>query len=225
MAKILVVEDDVALAETICERLKTEHHVVEQAVDGQYASDLVKSFPYDLLVLDWDLPQITGVELMKQYRAAGGTAKILMLTGKTAIEEKELGFTTGADDYLTKPFHMKELVFRVRALLRRPEALLEDEIKCGSLLLNARTYRVTRNGEQITLTPREFSLLQFFMGNPNQFFSAPEILDRVWSSEAGVSNDTVKTVVHRLRGKIGAGNGCPEIINQFGVGYKLEVRE
>src|SRR5438270_6560471 len=129
MAKILVVEDDLELAESVCSCLRFEHHRVEHTVDGADALHLMQSFKYDLVVLDWNLPGLSGVEILSQYRARDGGAPVLMLSGKAEIADKEAGLDAGADDYLTKPFNTRELSARVRALLRRPGQCATNVLK------------------------------------------------------------------------------------------------
>src|SRR5476649_1812468 len=119
MAKVLVVEDDVGLSRTVKDWLTFEHYLVETANNGRHAMEMLNVYQYDVVVLDWELPELTGPEIAKQFRDRGGTTPILLLTGKSSVNEKETGFDSGADDYLTKPFHLKELSLRLRALLRR----------------------------------------------------------------------------------------------------------
>lgn len=223
MSKLLIVDDDVNLVDTIAEFLRAEHHVVEAVHDGEMARDLLKTYVYELVILDLGLPDIDGLTVLTGYRSAGGTAKVLILTGKDKIEEKEAGLDAGADDYLTKPFHVKELAARVRALLRRPLQALTDELRAACLIVHPKDHKVFKNGQEVNLSPKEFALLEFFMRYPNQLFSADAILDRVWHSESDVSPDTVKVCINRLRNKIGTDSDSPTITNVFGVGYKLEL--
>ena len=135
MAKILLVEDDRDLAGMVLDWLKFEHHLVEVIHNGGDAQSMLKSYQYDIIILDWQLPQITGVELLRDYRMAGGQTPVLMLTGKGAIHDKEAGLDAGADDYLTKPFHMKELSARLRALLRRPGSVVGNTLTARDISL------------------------------------------------------------------------------------------
>lgn len=225
MAKILLVEDDRDLAGMVFDWLKFEHHLVEMVHDGQEGLELVQSYDYDIIVLDWELPNVSGVDILRQYRSGGGMTPILMLTGKGAVHEKEAGLDSGADDYLTKPFHMKELSARVRSLLRRPPQVTGNVLTAGLLSLEPSTYRVTKNGADLQLLPKEFALLEFLMRHPNQVFSAEALLDRVWKSESDVSPETVRTCLKRLRKKIDVEGEASIIQTLHGVGYKLATTQ
>jgi DNA-binding response OmpR family regulator len=223
MAKILLVEDEPDFSILIGEYLKTEHHVVEAVETGEDALDRLRFYKYDVVILDWMLPQLSGLEVCKRYRGTGGTTPILLLTAKKHVDEKEQGLDAGADDYLTKPFEMKELSARIRALLRRPQAFSGSVLQVGNLVLEPNTYRVTRSGDDISLLPKEFALLEFLMRHPNQVFSAEALLDRVWSSDSEASPETIRTYIKRLRKKIDL-DGQPSILSTVhGVGYKLDA--
>lgn len=224
MAKVLLVEDDATLAHNVVEWLKLEHYVVEWVADGTEALDRLKFYKFDLIILDWMIPGVTGVEVCKQFRTHGGTTPILMLTGKNNIAEKELGLDSGSDDYLTKPFNLKELSARLRALLRRQPALSGNKLNCGSLELDLQDHNVMKNGKQVHLVPKEYSLLEFFMRHPNQVFSSEALLDRVWNSSSDVSPESIRTYVARLRSKIDDENAESMIENVHGVGYKLVLK-
>lgn len=221
MAKILVVDDDKLLADLVSDSLSAEHYTTECAYNGEDARILLKSYHYDVIVLDWGLPGVTGVELCKEYRFGGGTTPILMLTGKDTIDDKEQGLDSGADDYLTKPFHLKELSARVRALLRRSASISGNVLEVRDLVLDPTAHKLTRNGAEIQLHPKEFALLEHLMRHPNQVFSAQNLLDRVWTSESNVGPETVRTCVKRLRQKIDIDGQESMLENIYGVGYKL----
>jgi DNA-binding response OmpR family regulator len=222
MAKVLIVEDDESLRDSIVDYLSFDHHSVEPAPTCQDALDKLAISDFDALVLDWELPDGSGVDLLKRYRAKGGTAPILMLTGKNALADKEVGFGAGADDYLTKPFAFKELVMRVNALLRRPQALHGSVLRARDVVLDPHSYRVTVDGADLKLLPREFALLQFLMRNPNTVFSADALLSRVWESEVDASPAAVVACISRLRQKLEKKGDRPFLRNIHGVGYKLE---
>src|SRR4030095_16645344 len=205
MAKILVVEDDLEFSGVVQGWLTNEHHAVEVVHDGKVARDTLQVYEYDLVILDWQLPGLSGVEICQQFRSQGGVTPILMLTGKSAIAEKEAGLDAGSDDYLTKPFHMKELSARVRALLRRASGMTSNVLSAGKLVLDPSLYRVTVNGEEIHLQKREFALLEFLMRNPNKVFSAEALLERVWASETDATPFAIRTCMMRLRRKIESG--------------------
>lgn len=221
MPKLLLVEDDQMLSDNIAEWLKLEHYVVDAVGNGSDALDRLRFYQFDVIILDWMIPEVEGVDVCKQFRAHGGTTPILMLTGKKSIAEKADGLDAGADDYLTKPFHFKELSARLRALLRRQPNYSTNLLRCGALSLNTQDHTVCKNEESINLLPKEYALLEFFMRHPNQVFSAEALLDRVWNSSADVSPESIRTYVARLRAKIDDKEGESIIQNLHGVGYKL----
>lgn len=222
MAKILVVEDDLGLSRMVRDWLTFEHHLVETADNGRDGLDKLSFYEYDVVVLDWELPEMTGVEIIREFRSRGGTTPVLMLTGKGSVSDKELSFDAGADDYLTKPFHMKELSMRLRALLRRSSGFTGDALTFRDLMLEPSKHRVTRDGKDVQLLPKEFSLLEFFMRHPNQVFSAEALLSRVWASETDTTVDAVSTCIKRLRKKVDVEGRTSVIKTVHGVGYKLE---
>jgi len=222
MAKILIVEDDAAVSGLIEDYCKREHHAVEAVASGIEASERLKLFHYDLIILDWQLPDLSGIEVCRIYRHSGGTAAILMLTGKASIIDKESGFEAGADDYLTKPFQFRELVARVKASLRRPRTLIPGVFTVAHIALDTSSHEVTKNGEKIDLLPKEFALLELFLRNPNQVFSLEALLDRVWSSESDTTPEAVRTCLLRLRRKLDVPGGQSIISTLYGVGYRLD---
>lgn len=221
MAKILIVEDNEDLANTVRTFLMFEHHTVEHLADGQDASDHLRTFQYELIILDWSLPRLNGIDILKRFRSLGGTTPVLMLTGHDTISEKEQGLDSGADDYLTKPFNMKELGARVRALLRRPAAVSSNVLNAGNITIDTAKYRVTINGDPITLVPREFQLLEFFMRHPNQVFSPEALLNRVWPSDSEATTEALRTALKRLRKKVDPDGNLLRTVH--GVGYILEA--
>ena|ERR1700691_1499595 len=223
MAKILVVEDDKDLAALIRNLLSAERHTVEIADSGADAVQLLKMFKYDLVILDWMLPGMSGMAVCQDHRSHGGTTAILMLTAKTSIEEKESGLDAGADDYLTKPCDPRELLARVRALLRRPQVVTSREMQVGNLALDTKTCRVFKDSQEIKLLPKEFNLLELFMRYPNQVFSSEALLERVWSSDSSASFDTVRTYIKTLRKKIDSPDSVSCIRTIHGVGYCLDT--
>jgi DNA-binding response OmpR family regulator len=202
MAKILFVEDDRGLAEMVLEWLACERHSIEHLTDGQTGLDYLQYGKYDIAILDWTLPGKTGLDICKEHRSKGGKTPVLMLTAKGTENDKELGLDSGADDYLTKPFSVKELSARIRALLRRPPNTLSNIIAVKDLKLDSVKHCLTRNGNEIQLLPKEFSLLEFFMRHPDEIFSSEALLDRIWHSDSEVTPDAVRTCLKRLRRKI-----------------------
>ncbi len=220
MPKVLIVDDDEKLVQMMVEWLEDESYTVESVDNGLNALSLMKSFSFDVIVLDWDLPGMIGPDICKAYRDLGGSTPVLMLTGKGAIEEKEKGFLTGADDYLTKPFHPKELSLRIRALMGRKVVSDKRKIQFGSLTLDLSRSAVFANGIDLKLSAREYSLLDFLIRHPEQVFNAEALIDRVWKSEDEVSDKAVRICVARLREKLST-HECPSIVTLPGFGYKL----
>ena len=220
MAKILLVEDDLDLAQMVVEWLTFEHHSVELVADGQEGMDRLRLCQYDAVILDWGLPQMSGTEILRAYRAEGGNTPIIMLTGKGSVSEKETGLDSGADDYLTKPFNMKELSARMRALLRRSSGLATNVLRVGDLVVDPSKYKVS-NGVDIQLLPREFALLEFFMRHPDEVFSGDALLQRVWHSESEATSEAIRTCIKRLRQKIDKDDNDSIIQTIPRVGYKL----
>ncbi|MGD9680239.1 MAG: response regulator transcription factor [Candidatus Obscuribacterales bacterium] len=224
MAKILIVEDDRQVADNVRDWLTDENHVVEAVHTGAEASFRLETYYYDLVVLDINLPDATGVEICRSYRSQGGTARVIMLTGLSEIDDKERGFSVGADDYLTKPFHPRELSARIRALMRRVEEPdTRAVLKVRDLELDSGTRSVRRGGAQINLLPREFDLLCFLMRSPNELFSQEAILARVWADDGDVNTGTVRFHIRKLREKLDVEGERPYIKTVHRQGYMLEA--
>lgn len=226
MPKILVVEDDHDLAEMVVSWLENERYTVEHAGDGRLAQDLLKISNYDVVVLDWDLPHVAGIEILKEFRSSGGQTPVIMLTGKSEIDDKERGLVSGADDYLTKPFAIRELGARVKALLRRPASLLNSNLTCGPLQLDPAKHRVTVSGQEVHLLPRDFALLEFLMRHKDEVFSAEALISRVWSSDSEASPEGLRTAIKRIRKKIDTGGdeSASMIENIPKIGYRLRSK-
>lgn len=223
MAKILVVDDDLSVSQMIVDHLEAQHHTVEAVYTGADALDRLRFYSYDLAILDWQLPQMSGVAVCKEYREHGGRSPILMLTGRNTLNDKETGFDAGADDYLTKPFEVRELAMRVKALLRRPQRLATPALVVGDFTLDHETGCVVRNEETIQLLPREFALLDFLARYPNQFFTPEQLLNRVWEAESEATIGALRASVKRLRQSLDQ-PGKPSIITSLrGYGYKLDI--
>lgn len=223
MAKILLVEDDKDTCVLVSDILKLQSHLVEFVHSGSDAENLLDVFEYDLIILDWGLPDVSGDEVCKRFRARKGNTPVLMLTGKNRVAEKTAGLDAGADDYLTKPFDSRELIARVRALLRRPGGYADNSITIGDVKLDSVTMLVTKSGAQVKLYPRDFALLQFLMRHPNRLFSAEALIERVWSTDTAVGGETVRSCIKRLREKLDS-DGKPSLIETVhGMGYRLRT--
>lgn len=226
MARILIIEDDFSLARMVEDWLKFEHHLVSIAGTGSEAFDCLKDSSFDLLILDWELPDMEGPEICKRFRAKSASTPVLMLTARKSLADKVGGFDAGVDDFLTKPFHMKELSVRVRALLRRPlglEPLEAVKLSVGNIVLDPESYRVWKGGIEVELQRKEFQLLEFFLRHPNQVFSAESLLVHVWDPNTEASPDTVRTCLKKLRRKIEEDDQSQLIKNVHGVGYRLDA--
>lgn len=221
MPKILIIEDDPDLGVVLSDELRFEHHLVEVAEDGADGLERILCHQFDLVILDWRLPGMSGVDICREVRDRKLTVPIIMLTGMRTLGDKEQGFGAGADDYVTKPCDVKEVALRVRALLRRAAGLSQTNLCIGDLELDPVKYRVTRGGEEIILLPTEFALLEFLMRHPDQFFSAEALLSRVWSSNADVTDEALRSCLKRLRKKIETCSDDPLIENIRNVGYRL----
>lgn len=223
MAKILVVEDDKELVEILQEWLVGERHVVDVVHDGVEGAERLRMYDYDLAILDWQLPGMDGPDIVRQYRSNGGSIPLIMLTGKTDYIDKEQGLDSGADDYLTKPFHPRELSARLRALLRRSGSNRTSTVlTAGDLSLDTQAFKVTKAGKELSFLPREFALLEFFMRHPNEVFAPEAILNHVWSSESDSAPDTVRVHITRLRSKIDTPGAKSFICTVHRVGYRFE---
>jgi DNA-binding response OmpR family regulator len=221
MPKILLVEDDELIAKNIIDALKRDHNNVELVTDGLDGLNRLLTSSYDLVIVDWNLPGAEGLEILREFRSRGGKTPVLFLTGRGAVKDKLSAFDSGADDYLTKPFHLMELQARVTALLRRPTNIIMRELKVRDLVVNTETRQVLKAGKEIQLLPKEFELLVFFMKSPDAVFPTNTILERVWSSESSATDHTFRQCLTRLRKKIETEGAEPIIKNVHSVGYKL----
>lgn len=218
MAKILLVEDDHDLAERIAEFLVREGHVAEHVDNGTEADHRLKYYEYDLVLLDWELPGMTGIDICKAYRANGGSKPVLMLTGKDSLNDKVVGLDIGADDYLTKPFEFRELSSRIKALLRRLQTVVAITLKAQDLELDPARRTVKKAGVSVDLTPREFSILEFMMKHADQVVSPEMILNGVYHSESESTIDSIYTLVKNIRKKLADKTLIKTV---HGIGYKL----
>ncbi len=223
MPQILFVEDDKDLSAVVNEWLTADGYTVELAHDGLTGWEFLRQYNYDVVILDWNLPGLSGPEMCNRYRAAGGVAPVIMLTAKSQITEKMEGFDSGVDDYLTKPFNLKELSARLRALLRRPQAVVTNVIINGYIELDVVKRRITKGGVEVHLLPRDFELLEFLMRHLDEVFSSEALLQRIWGSDAEATSDALRTSIKRLRQKLDVGDSDAQsfIENIPRVGYRL----
>ena len=218
---ILLVEDDARQLEPLHAALSAAGHIVDAVEDGDTAQWLITQKEYDLLILDWMLPNLTGVELCHQYRRAGKTAPVLMLTAKDTTNDKVTGLDAGADDYLVKPVDVIELLARVRALGRRSPLWQGDILKLEDLQLHLNSLTLKRGEISSKLSTREFQLMEYLMRHPNQVLSREQIEDTLWEWGTQPESNAVTTLVRRVRQRlesVGA-KDCLETI--YGMGYRL----
>ena len=223
MAKILIVDDDSNLLRSLSEYLVSENYTVEVAACGLDGLQLLDSYQFDVVLLDWSMPDLSGVELLKKFRKAGGATPIIFLTGRGDVEARMEGLDSGADDYITKPFHLRELSARVRAVLRRPVGLLSTKNVYGNLTFCEGRREVLIDGRTVNLGRREFALLEFLLRNPNRAFSTGELLKAVWPSDTDVSDNAVRVCLGALRKKITGSDGNCIVKTRLGSGYIVET--
>ncbi len=225
MARVLIVEDEEALSLLLRYNLESEGYEVEVCARGDEADTRLKESTPDLLVLDWMLPGLSGIELCRRLRARAETERlpIIMLTARGEESERIRGLSTGADDYVVKPFSTPELMARVRAMLRRarPE-LVSSLLRSGDLELDRETHRVRRGGREIHLGPTEFRLLEYLMQSPGRVFSREQLLDGVWGMDVYVDERTVDVHVGRLRKAINRTRDRDPIRTVRGSGYAFD---
>lgn len=221
--RILVVEDDHKIAGAIKRGLEQEQFAVDAVYDGKEGLGFAINEPYDLIILDRMLPNIgDGLQICRALRDHKIHTPVLLLTAKTEVSDRVQGLEAGADDYLVKPFAFEELLARIRALLRRPQEHLGNELRAGDLRLNTHTFQVTRDGQTIDLSAKEYALLEYFMRHPGQTLSKDMIIAHVWDYDADVLPNTVEVYVGYLRNKLGTNaQGKPHIETVRGFGYRL----
>ncbi|MGB3293952.1 MAG: response regulator [Phormidesmis sp.] len=224
--KFLLVEDDLAFAESVKQLLETHYYSVDLAADGYMALEMADVFSYDLILLDWMLPKRTGMQVCQALRDQGDRTPIILMTTKDSETDEVAGLDAGADDYLVKPFGFEELLARIRALLRRAEGMASPILEWGDLRLDPSSAQVSccqANGEEmpIVLTPKEYGLLEVFMRNPSRIFSLDALLDKVWPFDDAPTTGAIRTHIKGLRQKLKP-VGLAEVIDTvYGLGYRL----
>ena len=222
---ILVVEDEQRLAFLLRRVLLEERHTIDLAHDGETGLDLALSDTYDVVILDVMLPGYDGFEICRQMRAERVLSPVLMLTARGAVEDRVKGLNVGADDYLTKPFAMEELLARVNALLRRRDRRFDEapRLSVGDLTLDLVRHEARRAEHVIELTAKEFALLEYLMRHPGQVLTRTQIIDAVWRYDLEALSNVVDIYIHYLRDKVDQGFSHPYIKTVRGVGYKIEA--
>lgn len=220
MSKILLIEDDNELSATVAKWLTLERHNVEVVSDGLDGLDMVMGGGFDVIVCDVNLPGMDGFEICRRFRDAGGTTPVIMLTGKNLIQDKETGFNVGADDYLTKPFSVRELCARIRALMRRPDTY-RGSVTVGRLCLDLNARKILKDDAPLTLLPVDYALLEFLMRHPGETFSTDTLITRVWATDKCPTVEAVRSSIKRIRKAIDepGADSLIETVNK--IGYRL----
>jgi two-component system OmpR family response regulator len=216
--RVLVVEDEAALAQQLTSALGAAGYVVDCAADGARADFLGTTEQYDAVVLDLGLPKVDGLTLLRRWRDTGVLVPVLVLTARGSWHERVIGIDGGADDYVTKPFEMEEVLARVRALIRRAGGQAASLVRCGAVVLDARAARATVNGAPVHLTAHEFRVLSYLMHHRGRVVSQSELLDHIYARDDDRDSNTVEVFVARLRKKLGAAT----ISTVRGLGYRME---
>jgi PAS domain S-box-containing protein len=224
--RILIVEDDELVATALTNVLTQQNYAVEIAADGETGWELADTFPFDLILLDVVLPRLDGLELCRRLRSHGFQMPILLLTGRDSGHDKVAGLDAGADDYVVKPFDPEELHARIRALLRRGGTTAQPVLEWGGLCLDPSTCEATYRGNLLSLTPKEYALLELFLRNSRRVFSCSAILEHIWSFEETPGEEAVRTHIKGLRQKLKAVDAPPDLIDTvYGIGYRLKPLE
>jgi len=221
--RILLVEDDQRIAIALMETLRDRQYQVDLGEDGEAAWEFLQAFNYELILLDVTLPKLNGIQLCQRLRKAGIQTPVLMLTARDSSSDKVLGLDAGADDYVVKPFDLAELTARIRALLRRGNAVLPTVLEWGDLRLNPSNYEVSYGENLLHLTPKEYQLLELFIRKNKMVLSRSLMLDHLWSFEDPPGEETVKVHIKDLRKKLRIAGAPPDFIETvYGVGYRLK---
>lgn len=221
--RILVVEDDLQIADMLAEALTNRQYKADVAQDGEEAWDWIEMLDYDLILLDITLPKIDGIRFCQRLRDRHSSTPVLMLTARDTIADKIIGLDAGADDYMVKPFDLEELMARVRALLRRGGSTVRATLRWGELCLEPTTFEVTYADRPLSLTPKEYALLELLIANGRRVLSRPGIIERLWTLDESPTEEAVKFHIKTLRQKL-RNAGAPEdlIETVHGLGYRLK---
>ena len=224
MPKILIVEDEPSMRLGLRDNLEFESYEVDIAEDGQIAIDKISSQKYDLILLDVMLPKISGFDVCKKIRKEGNNVPVILLTAKGEEIDKVLGLELGADDYITKPFSLRELLARIKAVMRRSDSISAkgEMVKIGRLDVNFETYNAFEDGTEVSLSHKEFEILNYLWKKKNNTVSRDEILSNIWGQDVYTTTRTIDNFILKLRQKIELDSNHPKIIlTVHGIGYKL----
>lgn len=218
--RVLVIEDDDILSEAIAERLAKSGHGVDTATDGNYASRVLKHHEYDLILLDLNLPGVNGEQILDALRKASNRTPVLVMTARGGIDDRVELLDLGADDYLTKPFDLRELEARCRALLRRPTTAASDQLSYGNVTIDRNTCTVYVSDQEVDIKRREFRLLEIFLSHTGRVLSKEELLNHLYSFDESPSPNAIETYVARLRKKLSGSDVSIRTLR--GLGYVIE---
>jgi len=221
--RVLLVEDDTRIARFVAKGLREQSYAVDVASSGEQALYQSAINGYDLVILDVMIPAPDGFEVCRELRKAGQLMPVLMLTARDAVEDRITGLDQGADDYLTKPFEFRELLARLRALLRRPSSLQPAQLVVGDLLVDTAGQTVQRHGKTIILTTKEYALIEYLARNAGRVIGRAEIAEHVWDEEFDPFSNLIEVYMNRLRRKIDAGAATPLLHTRRGAGYVLSA--
>jgi two-component system copper resistance phosphate regulon response regulator CusR len=222
--RILLVEDEPRMANVIAKGLREQSYAVDVATDGEEALYQTSVNDYDVIVLDVLLPHTDGFDVCRELRKRGDVTPVLMLTARAAVDDRITGFDAGADDYLTKPFSFRELLARIRALLRRDPQLRPDVLEIGDLVVDSANHRVSRAGIEVQLTAKEYALLEYLARRTGQLVSRAEIAAHVWDDSFDPFSNAIEVYMNRLRKKVDGSNRTKLLHTRRGEGYILDVR-
>ena len=225
--RLLVVEDEYRLSELISSRLKKEKYTVDVSLDGEEGLYNVLTDIYDLIILDIMLPKVEGIEILKNIRKNNIKAKVIMLTAKSELDDKLLGFENGADDYITKPFHIDELVARINVQLRKTNNITNNTIEYGDIKLDLKKCSLINKNtnDSINIINKEFQLLEYFLNNPNQVLSKELIYDKVWGMENDIMSNNLEAYLSFIRKKLKLIDSEVNIKSVRNLGYKMEYKD
>lgn len=223
--RILLVEDDERITDALAEDLSDQHYAIDVAYDGEEGWQLATAFTYDLILLDIMLPKMDGITICQKLRSQGCSTPVLMLTARDTISDRVVGLDAGADDYLIKPFDLQELSARIRALLRRGSSTSPPVLEWGKLKLDPSTCEVFYEEHLLPLSPKEYSLLEFFLRSGRRVFSRAQILEHLWPFERLPEEATVKAHIRGLRQKLETVGAPSDLIETvYGLGYRLKEK-
>jgi DNA-binding response OmpR family regulator len=220
MAKILLLEDDVKYARVIKDYLGSLSHAVDITANIENARTYLNTYQYEVLIVDWNLPDGDGASFVESLRRQGCMTPTLMLTARETICDKERGFGAGVDDYLTKDSNPRELALRITSLLRRPSSYKDNKVQFQKLQIDFNTRSVTKDGKPIHLLPKEYLVLEFLCRYPNRIFSADELLERLWPSDTEATTHTVRSAINKLRTKLDDPDEPSLILTRYKAGYQ-----